>query len=353
VGGGTRQRRIDEGSPQLIERLAFLAGLGGMACGGALLTAQAPANRLFRIDVHHHLNPPFLSDATKPERVPSVLAGWTPQTSLADMEKAGTAVAILSMPRRPSVYLAGNVPGSRALARRVNEYAADVRRSFPTRFGFFAELPLPDVEGAVAEAAYALDTLHADGIAVATSYGNAWLGDPRFAPLWDELNRRKALVFTHPLSNACCTNQIPGVADTVVEYGTDTTRTLASLVFSGTATRYPDMRMIFAHAGGSMPFMVERFHFEARATKYATVLPNGVDDVLRRFYYDTAQASTPEAMGALTKLVPSAHVLFGTDFPYRVSTDNVDGLATCGLGAADLAAIARTNAQTLIPRLRG
>ena len=317
-----------------------------------MLTAQAPAARLFRIDVHHHLNPPFFADVTKPERVPGVLVGWTPQTSLAAMEQAGTAIAILSMPRRPSVYREGNLDASRQLARRVNEYMASVHAQYPARFGFFAELPLPDVEGALREAAYALDTLHADGIAVATSYGSKWLGDPLFASLWEELNRRGALVFTHPLSNACCTNQLPGVADTVVEYGTDTTRTLASLVFSGTAQRYPAMRMICAHAGGSMPFMIERFRFEARDKKFAAMLPNGVDELLQRYYYDTAQASTPEAMGALTKLVPAAHVLFGTDFPYRKMTDDVQGLATCGFGANDLAAISRTNAQALIPRLR-
>jgi predicted TIM-barrel fold metal-dependent hydrolase len=330
----------------MTDRRAFLA------CTGAFLTAQAPENRLFRVDIHHHLNPPFFAEATKRD-VPSVLIGWRPETSLADMEKAGTAVAVLSMPRRPSVYLgANNVEASRALARKVNEYMAEVRRAHPARFGFFAELPLPDVEGSVREAAYALDTLGADGVAVATSYGSKWLGDPLFAPLWEELNRRKALVFTHPLSNACCGNQLPGVADTVVEYGTDTTRTIASLVFSGAAVRHPDARFVFAHAGGTMPFLIERFRFEARNPKFASVLPNGVDSVLQRFYYDTAQASTAEAMGALRALIPATHVLFGTDFPYRGSSENVDGLATCGLGARELAVIARDNALTLIPRLR-
>jgi 6-methylsalicylate decarboxylase len=338
-----------------LDRSAFLFGAGALTAGSAVLPfraiAQAPqGGKPFRVDVHHHLCPPFYADAVKPRTIPPNLAGWTPEKSLADMEKAGVETAILSMPRSPSVYY-GSLDASRRLARRVNEYIAEVRRSYGGRFGHFAELPLPDVEGSISEAAYALDALGADGIAVATSYGDKWLGDPFLAPLWEELNRRKALVFTHPLSNQCCVNQIPGVADTVVEYGADTTRSIASIVFSGTSARYPDMRLIFAHAGGAMPFLIERFEFEARNPKHAAALPHGVDYELKRFYYDTAQASTPEAIGALTKLVPMSHVLFGTDFPFRQSIENVTGLAGCGLHGSDLASIGRANALAILPNL--
>jgi len=333
-----------------MNRATFFSGAAAaLAIDGALTGAGAraqSASAAFRVDVHHHLVPPFFADAVRrPNTGP--LAGWTPERSFADMDQAGVAVAILSMPRTPSVYT-GDVAASRALARRVNEYTAAMRRSYPARFRFWAEVPLPDVEGSVAEAAYALDHLGADGIAVATSYGNKWLGDVAFAPLWEELNRRKAVVFTHPLSNQCCENLQAGIGDALIEYGTDTTRTLASLVFSGTAQRHPDMRLIFAHAGGTMPFLIDRFRFQARDPQYAAVVPHGVDDVLQRFYYDTAQAATPEAIGALMKLVPASHVLFGTDFPYRHSSENVTGLAGCGLHAADLQAIARQNALTLL-----
>jgi predicted TIM-barrel fold metal-dependent hydrolase len=285
--------------------------------------------------------PPFFADAVQ-KKIEGPLAGWTPERSFAGMEGAGVAAAILSMPRTPSIRI-------RDIARRVNEYSAGLRRTYPGRLRFWAEVPLPDVEGSIAEATYALDQLGADGIAVATSYGKMWLGDPSFAPLWAEMNRRKAVVFTHPLSNQCCSNLQPGIGDQIIEFGTDTTRTLASIVFSGTAQRFPDMRLIFAHAGGTMPFLIDRFRFQARDPQYAAAVPRGVDYELARFYYDTAQAATPEAIGALMELVPASHILFGTDYPYRRSSEDVTGLAGCGLNPRDLQAIARQNALTLLP----
>jgi predicted TIM-barrel fold metal-dependent hydrolase len=322
-----------------MKRATFLSAAAAALVADPTLAGSASA--AFRIDVHHHLMPPFFGDAVR-RKIEGPLAGWTPDRSFADMDPAGVAVAILSMPRTPSISLAG-------IARRVNEYSASLRQTYPARFRFWAEVPLPDVETSIAEATYALDHLGADGIAVATSYGNKWLGDAAFAPLWDEMNRRKAVVFTHPLSNQCCANLQPGIGDQIIEFGTDTTRTLASLVFSGTAQRYPDVRFIFAHAGGTMPFLIDRFRFQARDPQYAAAVPRGVDYELQRFYYDTAQAATPEAIGALMKLVPASHVLFGTDYPYRRCTEDVTGLAGCGLHAGDLQAIARQNALTLLP----
>jgi predicted TIM-barrel fold metal-dependent hydrolase len=327
-----------------MKRTTFLGGAAALAFEIPLLGATAAP---FRVDVHHHGIPPFYADAVKPRKVNGPMMGWSPQKSFDDMAAAGTAKAYLSMPRTPSVYF-GGVEASRALARRVNEYFSQLKRTYPDRFGFWAELPLPDVEGSVREAIYALDNLGADGIAVATSYGHTWLGDEAYAPLWAELDRRKAIVFTHPLSNQCCVDMLAGLGDALIEYGTDTTRTIASLVFSGTAERFANMRLVFAHAGGTMPFLIERFRFQAREAKFAAVLPHGVDYELQRFYYDTAQASTPEAMGALVKLVPASHILFGTDFPYRKSIENVEGLASCGIRPAELQAIGRQNAIALL-----
>lgn len=324
-----------------MKRATFFSGAAAVAlvADGAFARAQT-GGAVFRVDVHHHLLPPSFGDAIG-QKVTGPLAGWTPEKSFADMDQAGVAMAITSMPRTPAIR-------NPAIARRVNEYSASMKRTYPARFRFWAEVPLPDVDAAIAEAAYALDHLGADGIAVATSYGNKWLGDPAFGPFWAELNRRKAVVFTHPLSNQCCANLQPGIGDQIIEFGTDTTRTLASLVFSGTSQRYPDLRLIFAHAGGTMPFLIDRFRFQARDPQYAATLPRGVDSELQRFYYDTAQAATPEAIGALMKLVPASHVLFGTDFPYRTSAEDVAGLAGCGLHAGDLQAIARQNTLTLL-----
>lgn len=317
-----------------------MAAFGLLRASAAAQTRPMPAG--FRIDVHHHLAPPSFIAMVDPRALFPGLAQWTPERSFADMDAAGVATAILSMPRTPYVYT-GPPDKARSLARQFNEYMAGLKQRFPQRFSFWADVPLPDVEGSVREAAYALDTLGADGIAVATSYGTTWLGDAAYEPLWAELDRRRALVFAHPLSNTCCTNQVPGVMDTTIEYGTDTTRTIASLLFSGMAERYPGVRFVFAHAGGTMPFLIDRFRFQARDPKSAAAVPNGVDAVVRRFYYETAQSATREAIGALTALVPSSHVLFGSDFPYRRAAEDVDGLRGCGLSAAQLNAIGRDN----------
>jgi len=168
----------------------------------------------------------------------------------------------------------------------------------------------------------------------------------------DELNRRKAVVYTHPTTANGCANLIPDVPESIIEWGTDTTRTIASLVFSGTAARCPDMKVIFSHGGGTMPFLAERFLRLPLLNKgLAARVPNGVAHELTRFYYDTAQAAHPMALASLTKLIPVSQIVFGTDFPYRTAADHVRGLAAYGFSAKDLAAIDRGNALRLLPRL--
>ena len=198
--------------------------------------------------------------------------------------------------------------------------------------------------------AYALDVLKADGVGTWTSYGQKYLGDPAFAPLWAELDRRRAVVFTHPTDAACCVNPVPQMSETVVEFGADTTRTIGSLVFSGTSTRYPNIRFVFSHGGGTMPFMIDRFLGQAQDPKSAALLPHGVVYELKRFYYDTAFASSPEAMAALMDLVGPAQIVFGTDFPYAPAIQTVKELDVCGVPARALAAIGRQSALALLGR---
>ena len=326
--------------------------IGGLCTATAVAAAAAAARaqsgpRPARVDVHHHCLPSSFDAAAAPLGALPALEGWTPERSFADMDAAGVTKAILSLPRSPIVYT-GSGEQSRIYARQFNEFMADVKRRYPQRLSFWAEVPLPDAQGAVAEAAYALDHLGADGIAVCTSYGKSWLGDPAFAPLWEMLDQRKAIVFTHPLANQCCVAQLRGIADTTIEYGTDTTRTIASLVFSGTTLRYPGVRFIFAHAGGTMPFLIDRFRFQARDPKIAAILTAGVDIELRKLYFETAQAADPEAIGALMQLVPASQIMFGSDYPYRRAAENVDGLAHCGLRATDLDAIYSRNVTALL-----
>lgn len=281
---------------------------------------------------------------------------WTAGRSIEDMDRAGVATSMTSI-TTPGVWFGDNRE-ARILARECNEYAARLAGQYPGRFGVFASLPLPDVDGSLEEIAYAFDVLHADGIGVMTSFGDKWLGDEAFAPVMQELNRRKAIIYTHPTAANCCRNLQPEVHYSIIELATDTTRAIASLVFSGAAARYPDIRFIFSHAGGTMPFIYQRF------TRYpgmdralglgldiASKVPKGVEAALRAFYYDTAQAAHPMAMGPLVKLVSSSQVLFGTDFPFGTAANHAKGLADCDFSPAEIQAIYRENAVRLMPKL--
>ena len=255
---------------------------------------------------------------------------WTPARSLEDMDQNGIAMSMLSL-MQPGVWF-GDVALGRRIARESNDYAAAVVRDNPTRFGIFAALPLPDTEGSLKEIAYALDTLKADGFGLMTSYAGKYLGDPAFWPVLEELNRRKAVVYNHPLSVDCCRNPIPQyMVNSAIEYATDTTRTIASLLFSGAAARFPDIKWIHSHGGGTMPMLWQRYiRQEATLKNKAEIVPNGVLHEVRRFHYDTAQANSPGALAALLKLVPVSQVMFGTDYPYRPGSEVVEGLTGYG-----------------------
>jgi predicted TIM-barrel fold metal-dependent hydrolase len=223
----------------------------------------------------------------------------------------------------------------------------------PTRFGLFGAMPLPDVDATLKEIEYAYDTLKADGVHLFTSYGDVWLGDDRFEPVMAELNRRKAVVHVHPTAANCCRNLVPNVPPNILEYGTDTTRAMLGIMFSGTATRFPDTRFIWSHAGGTAPFLTGRIERGAQNMKQREQhLPQGATHELRRFYYDVAGAANATALSSLLQLVSVDRVLFGTDFPPAgPSADVVSSLAKLGFSAADMLAIDRGNALKLFPRL--
>jgi predicted TIM-barrel fold metal-dependent hydrolase len=272
--------------------------------------------------------------------------------SLEDMDKSGIALSVLSLIQPSAVT--PDVEKGRRIARASNEYGAQLARDHKARFASFATLPLLDADGSLKEIAYALDTLKADGVALMTSYQDKYLGDASFSPVWEELNRRKAVVYTHPLSPDCCRNIKSEVPPAVVEYATDTTRTIASLVFSGTASRYPDIRWIFSHSGGTMPFLLSRFVRQEidMKDKAAKAMPKGMMYELRKFHYDTAQGNHSGALAALMKIVTPSQVLFGTDFPFRDGAEEIGGLAAFQFRPEELRAIERDNALKLIPTLR-
>jgi predicted TIM-barrel fold metal-dependent hydrolase len=354
-----RLRHCAECSPGGTSRRGFLLGaLGSAALAACSTTPGAPALNLGRsagrIDVHHHASPPTWLEAVRGQIDP-LATNWSVQRSLADMDQAGVAMAMLSVTTPGVVLRNQDRAAGRRLARESNEWQAKLTSDHRGRFGFFAALPMLDTEGALAEIAYSMDTLKADGIGLLTSYGDKWLGDPQFFPIMEEINRRKLVVYTHPTAANCCGNlQAPVVPPVMIEFGTDTTRTIASILFNGNARRFRDIRWIFSHAGGSMPFLIERFvRHPTLVPSSAALFPEGVAAELRRFYYDTAQVANPAAMSALTKVVPTSQIVFGSDYPYRTNLDHVQGLRSAGLfDEATLTMIERTTPMALLPRAR-
>jgi 6-methylsalicylate decarboxylase len=342
-----------------LSRRRFVAGstavLGLNALGVANMPRSAVAQaKPHRIDVHHHVSPPPWIEAVKQAKLDNPpIANWSVQKSLDDMDQAGTATAVVS-PTTPQVnFLHDDREAAARIARDSNEYVRRMMGDHPGRFGMFAMLPLPHIEESLKEIAHAFDTLKADGIGTMTSYGDKWLGYAEFAPVWEELNRRKATVYTHPTTPNCCVNLVQGVGESTVEFGTDTVRTIASLLLSGTSQRYKDINWIFSHGGGALTAFAERFQIQVVSTPpYKGKLTREmVDGELNRFYYDTAQIANAVTIGALARLVPISQIVFGTDFPYRTGIDHVKGLERVFSGA-DLAAIDRENALRIVPRLK-
>lgn len=307
-----------------------------------------------RIDVHHHMLPPEYAGLTR-ERILQITSGdptvlnWTPAVTIEQMEQFGVASAILSLPV-PGAWHGGK-ENSRKLARIANEYGARLANDHPGRFGVFAALPLPDVEGSLKEIEYAFDTLRADGVYLQTSYDDKWPGDSAFASVFDELNRRKAIVFVHPTEPVCCANLIPGIPSNVVEFVFDTTRAIVSFLIGGTFARCPDIRFIFCHSGGTMPVLAARINgfFQARAAR-ASRVPNGVMYELKKLHYDVANATNPSSLAALMKLVPTSQIVWGSDFPYRQVGPTATGWDSFEAAPEIKRAVNRDNAQRLFPR---
>lgn len=329
--------------------LALRASPGASA---AVAAQPAPASLPGRIDVHHHFAPPaWIAEVMGRPLLQPANTKWTVEQSLDDLDKAGTAAAVLSI-TNPGLWF-GDAVATARVARACNDYGAQLVQRYPARFGLFAALPLPDVDATLREIAHAFDTLKADGVGLFTSYGDMWLGHASFRPVMEELNRRRAVVHVHPTAANCCRNLGYGVGPNAIEYGTDTTRALIGVTFSGDARRYPDIRFIWSHAGGSVPFFAGRIEGQAANTRGS--LPDGFISEARKFFYDTAGATNRGALVSLLDLVPASQVLFGTDFPPGGSNAAVaKALADLALfDAAALGAVERDNALSLLPRLRG
>src|SRR4051794_14298427 len=284
------ERMREQASPTRRHIVASAAAGAGALLAGKLALAQA-APSPGRIHLHHHYFPPAFLNAqrdaavrqNRPTALGAALEGWSKARTIEAMDRYGIATGILSI-STPGPWF-GNIEESKRLARECNEYAAEMMRDHSGRFGLFAALPLPDPDAALREIEYAFDTLHADGVAIMTSYatsaGATWPGDPSLAPVFAELNRRKAAAFFHlgrvGSSQLCCGNVVSGVPD--VETPHEITRAIMSLLFNGTLSRNPDIRFIFTNAGGTVPTLSGRI---AAATKrlgaeFNRLVPKGAE----------------------------------------------------------------------------
>lgn len=307
-----------------------------------------------RIDVHTHLVPAFWGEALPDNGGdPSgwTLPSWTPDAHLKFMDANGIATSILSLTAPSVVGWRGTA--RREMARRVNEYTADLVRERPDRFGNFATVPLPDVEGALVEVDHALGALRADGVVLLSNYEGVYLGDDTYTPLWEALDRHGAVVFIHPAHPLVPV--LPDLPGPIVDYPFDTTRNAVNMVFHGITERYPNARIILSHAGGFLPYAALRFSLGR-----ALLDPGGstADEILarfRRFYWDTALSSGKYVFGALTHFADPTRILYGSDFPYApapMATRFTEILDTdTGLTPEQSVAIDSGNAKPLFPRL--
>jgi predicted TIM-barrel fold metal-dependent hydrolase len=358
------------------DRRQFLTGLATFGAGALLpsgLAAQgrgqgggrggrgaAPPNEVVppeikntrKIDVHNHYAPPTWQAAMDKAGLGNVRGSWTPAKLIEEMDRGGTQTAMISTGQ--FIWRLGTEARQKLLiegARDANEYGAKMVADYPGRFGLWASLPLPNIDRTLKEIAYSLDTLKAAGFGITTSWGRKYLGDPMFIPVLEELNRRRAIVYSHPGEPECCLNLIPGLPPNPIEYGTDTTRQIMSLIVNKVPWKYPNIRFLVSHAGGTAPFLIGRFDGVNSHKLDQPAPPDSVLWGLRTFYYDTAAAFNPAAMYATKKVMGADRILFGTDYPYGDTVEVAKGVIDSGIFTdAELKMIWRDNAAKLLPQ---
>ncbi|MGE5538202.1 MAG: amidohydrolase family protein [Gemmatimonas sp.] len=301
-----------------------------------------------RINVHHHFLPPAYMKAIEGKlamgRGRQHAGAWSPAVDVEQMDAAGIALSIASV-SIPGIWF-GDVDLARRLARDWNEYAANVVRAQPERFGFFAAVAPPDVDGSLVEIAYALDVLGADGIALMSSYDGRWLGDTSFRPVLDELNRRKAVVFVHPA--ALPETGPEGIKSHVLEGPFDTTRTVFSLLHNGVLSGCPDIRFIFAHGGGAVPYLAGRVATLSHGG--GDMAPERIRELLGGLYFDTALTINQPALAAMTAFCPPSHILLGTDSPILPPQREIEAWGALALDPETRQRIEHDNAAALLGR---
>jgi 6-methylsalicylate decarboxylase len=383
------------------DRREFLKALSVAGAGAMLpateLLAQQPkfkfTSKAGAIDVHHHMAPPGLAGAVGgavagprgAQPAGAAAAGargagggrgpgdgrgaggrggdaaaapggpgrgpWTPQRSIEQMDKFGIGVSVLSLTQVANVIY-DNTEKGRSACRLVNDYGAKCMADYPKRFGFFASIPFPDVEGSLKEIAYAYDTLKADGISIYTNDNQGkWPGDAAHEPIWQELNRRNAILYMHPWVPACCSNLNYGAGPFMNEIDFETSRAVISFITGGVLFKYPNLKLILAHSGGTLPVLAGRMKDRYPADKNQYI-PNGLYAEFRKLYYDCAHATYKFPWAALAALVPPTQFLFGTDYSPEPVESTMDNIPDLHLSKDVLDMLERKNAEKLFPRFK-
>jgi len=305
-----------------------------------------------RIDVHSHFIPDFYRDAVYAAGLAPAsgrFPDWSPQLALDMMEQYEVDVSVISL-AQPGVQFCEPAEGRR-LVRRCNEFAAEVSAKNPTRIAAFAAVPTSNMDEAIEEVVFAYDDLKMAGVTLFASYGQKFLGDPVFDPLIKELNDRNAVVFVHPaLHPSSKTLDLPWPGF-VMEYLFDTTRAAVNLIFSGTLIRYPRIRFILPHAGGTMPYFAWRLSISPMLDQRMPDLsPTDVMQQLRRFWFDNALSPEGRTISTLNEVAGSDRLVFGSDWPFVRSALDLAVRAHDSIEPQQRTAIDRNNALALFPQ---
>ena len=309
-----------------------------------------------RIDVHFHIIPQFYVDAAYDAGAAPAIGrypAYSPDLALEIMDSSGIQVALTSI-SQPGVQFAPAAAGA-ALARRCNEYAAELRQKFPGRFGAFGLIPMQDTSAALKEIDYCLDVLKFEGVCLFASYQGVYLGDPKFDPIFEHLDRLRAVVFVHPTSHPSTKNVPLNLPHFMLEFLFDTTRAATNMVMSGTLARNRNLKIILAHGGGVIPYIGWRLSVAPLIDRrLSSMSPEIILSGLKDFWFDVALSPSAATLHALSDFAGVERLLFGSDWPY--ATKDVVGRALTELGSVDeyrrsSDKIDRTNALPLFPQL--
>ena len=324
---------------------------------------KVPPN-LRLIDVHHHVVLPeyeaalVRSGAADPSR--PLRKNSSPQSALDAMAELRIDAAILNPLSVAGVHH-GDDANARYLTETTNEALARFVSAAPNKLGFFAALPLPDIDGALRQMERALDELDADGVIFLSNQNGFYIGDPAFEPLYAEMHRRSVVAFVHPASPAYVPTLRLNLWAAYVEYPFETTRVAANLIYNGVMARYPGIRWILAHAGGALPYLSVRLRLMEESDKgvppFIERIPEGVAPYLQAFYFDVAIAGGAAPMAALLEAADPTHILYGSDWPYLERSYVVDQLANLvslpQLQGTHLSPLEWRNAAQLFKRFAG